>query len=243
MSHTVAVQLYSFNKEFSQGIPALLKKISDIGFSSVEFCGGITMPAEALNRLLSDCNLKLISWHFNIDDFIADYDNMLAYHKAVGNKEIVIPWYKLDTMDEIKALADKINGFAPKLREAGLRLSYHNHSGEFNKIEGRYILDILLELCKDNLFSQLDVYWAAAGGVDPARFIRAHRDSISLLHIKDGHGQGNFSPLGEGIVDIPSILAAAEECGIETLIVENDNPIPDAQSDLSKSLDYLKTLI
>jgi len=48
--------------------------------------------------------------------------------------------------------------------------------------------------------------------------------------------------LGEGENSIEAILAAAERLGIEWLIVENDNPVPDGLSDVARSMAYLKSV-
>ena len=49
------------------------------------------------------------------------------------------------------------------------------------------------------------------------------------------------SDLGEGCNHIQSILDAAAEIGLDWVIVENDNPVPDGLSDMVRSIQNLKT--
>jgi sugar phosphate isomerase/epimerase len=57
--------------------------------------------------------------------------------------------------------------------------------------------------------------------------VRTLGDRVTLLHVKDGDGQvgAMSSPLGEGVVDLPSILAAATAA--EWHIVEVEGLVAD----------------
>ncbi|MCY2926086.1 MAG: sugar phosphate isomerase/epimerase, partial [Planctomycetota bacterium] len=78
-----------------------------------------------------------------------------------------------------------------------------------------------------HLKAELDTYWVAAGGGDPAAWIRRLPGRQPLLHLKDmaivpGHGQ-RFAPIGEGNLNWPAILAAAAESGVRWYLVEQDD--------------------
>ena len=49
--------------------------------------------------------------------------------------------------------------------------------------------------------------------------------------------------LGEGNCDIPEVIRAAKDIGIEWLIVENDDPVPNGLDDVGRSIKYLKSII
>jgi sugar phosphate isomerase/epimerase len=60
---------------------------------------------------------------------------------------------------------------------------------------------------------QLDVAWAYNAGVDVPQLIEEFGKRIDLLHVKDGaraDGELVQAPLGEGTLDLHSILAAAK---------------------------------
>ena len=51
-----------------------------------------------------------------------------------------------------------------------MQLLYHNHDFEFEKIDGRYILDAYYEeISPDLLQTELDVCWVNVGGEKPPR--------------------------------------------------------------------------
>ena len=102
--------------------------------------------------------------------------------------------------------AKRLDALGAKLREAGMRLSYHNHSFEFEKFPGdpRCKIDILLEATKpENLYSELDTAWAFHAGYDPAAFLRKYKGRFKCIHAKDiakadTKGKAKLMALGQG---------------------------------------------
>jgi sugar phosphate isomerase/epimerase len=62
------------------------------------------------------------------------------------------------------------------------------------------------------------------GGEDPVAYLERYAGRVPLLHLKDmAPGEDRaFAEVGEGILDIPGILQAAEKAGTEWIIVEQD---------------------
>ncbi len=115
-------------------------------------------------------------------------------------------------LDRIKKLADRFNRAAEVARTRGMRVGYHNHSWEFGTdFDGRSGLEVFYDLCEPDVVAEVDVYWAQLGGRDPVELVRALGDRVTLLHVKDGDGElgSASSPLGQGVVDLPAVLAAA----------------------------------
>ena len=95
------------------------------------------------------------------------------------------------------------------------------------KINGRQAYDILCENIKsDNFKLILDVYWLSFAGINPAKFIRDHKDRIACVHFKDlkvlDNNTVTFSEVGEGNLDWDDIIAACEESSAEFALVEQD---------------------
>lgn len=82
-------------------------------------------------------------------------------------------------------------------RAEGHRLNYHTHG------EPQEDIDLIVEnVPAEVLDLGPDLDWLRVGGVDPERFLRAHRDRLVLLHIRDYHmGADRTEALGEGDVD------------------------------------------
>jgi sugar phosphate isomerase/epimerase len=126
----------------------------------------------------------------------------------------------------VRAFAVELNGYARQLGDRGIRLGYHNHSFEFAPLDGTTVWDVLLAEFAPDVDLELDVYWASVGGRDPAVEIRAAADRIRLLHVKDrsAGAEPHDAPAGEGILDIPGIVDAGRDAGVEWYIAEQDEP-------------------
>ncbi len=152
-----------------------------------------------------------------------------------------------EAWEETKALFNRI---ADLLKANGMSLGYHNHDFEFEKFDGKYLHEYIFEAVPaDRIQPELDTCWVHYAGVDPVAKIKEFSGRLDLLHLKDfvckqlGGGpvydligedgkpmkkptrEDNgfeFRPLGQGRQDFASILAAAEEAGVELVIVEQD---------------------
>ena len=64
----------------------------------------------------------------------------------------------------------------PRRGPAGLGFAYHHHAFEFDPLpdgDGDTLFDILVrETDRDLVAFEIDVYWAAHAGVDPAHLLR-----------------------------------------------------------------------
>ena len=112
------------------------------------------------------------------------------------------------------------------LREAGVRLSYHNHAYELQRYGQQSGLEILYQASDPALLDgQIDTYWVQFGGGSPAAWIRRLRGRAPTVHVKDmdvSEGQPVMAEVGEGNLDWPDVLAACRDAGVEWLIVEQD---------------------
>lgn len=89
---------------------------------------------------------------------------------------------------------------------------------------------------------QLDTYWVHEGGEDPVSFYQKHQGHVRQLHLKDGYGGQDQTPVGSGAMDISALVHAAEQGNVEWLLVECDEPKPDGITVMEQSIHYLKTL-
>ena len=90
---------------------------------------------------------------------------------------------------------------------------------------------------------EIDVYWAAGGGRDPAELIRSVGDRVKTLHMKDRGPGPAFAdaPAGQGTLDFPAIVAAGRAAGVEWYIAEQDDAI-DPLVDIVTARRYLTSL-
>lgn len=238
----IAVQLYSVRDHIKNGEDMLkvLEQVKALGYDGVEFAGYFGLDAEVLRAKLDELGLVCVGGHIGLDDFLpVKIEKTYEYQKTLGALNIGVGGAPHRTMVECK-LTGKILGKANKeLEPKGMKVYYHNHSDEFKPLRNKMLpIDVLKECC----WLQVDTYWSFHAGVDNYKFITENKDKIVFLHVKDGI-DGKPKALGEGNCDIPAVVKAAKDCGIEWLIVENDDPVPNGLDDIGRSIKYLKTLL
>ena len=249
MKTIIGAQYYTI-RDYCQTIEdfdAACKKISEIGYKAIQLSGIGDFSAEEIKPILDKYGLYVVCTHRGIDKFLNDIDAEIKFHKELNCPIMglgMMPGGKVDEASVDKFVSD----FKPvieKINEAGLTFAYHNHSFEFEKRNGKYVFDIMCEkLGNVPLKLILDVYWLAYSGVNPAKFIREHKENIACLHFKDLAVKGVehfYAPVGEGNLDWKDILAACDEIGIEYGLVEQDLCYDENPFDcLEKSYKFLK---
>ena len=209
-----------------------LEAIAEAGFLGVETVGVPGGDVVMARRALGALDLAVTSSHTWAD--LGDPDAFARAAEAIaelGSPRIVITPEAPTTADALAALIDRIAAVAEIASEQGLRLTYHNHSGEMAPIDGTPVIDRLAASGK-NLEFQIDIFWAVVGRTDPAELIGRLGPRVVSLHLKDGvdlpasAGGGEAFvnvPVGEGVVDPEPAIRAAEAAGsVEWLIVEFD---------------------
>ncbi len=230
----IALQLYTMREPTKADLADTLKKVRAMGWEYVQWSGMPDLPADKIRAALDTAGLKAMACHCGVEAFETDFDNQLKFWKTVG-VEAVGPGGMMKECQ--KSLADWIAGakrldaIGAKLREAGLRLTFHNHSGEFEKFDDdpRCKLDILYETASPkNLTAELDLAWIKVAKVDPAAYLRKCKGRCIQVHAKDvlldkDGKKKKFAPLGQGELDWKAVFAAGAEAGVQWYIYEQDD--------------------
>jgi sugar phosphate isomerase/epimerase len=245
----------------------VLRRLSAMGYRNVEpfsfqpqFSSG-GLDARGFRSLLDRYRLAAPSAH--VDMTPATFDQTLADARILGVRAVGSGgWPGLDqdgfsSYQEVLDTADTLNKLgARSVRNRTGKVFGHNHEQEFTTRfvnpatgEAKTVWELLVEHTNPRYVTfQLDVLWADDAGADPVGLLRRHGDRISLLHVKDGVGVDAPDPavpvaLGEGEVDLPSILRAGAG-HVEQYIYEQDPPFGDPAYDpfaeAAKSLRYLQ---
>ncbi|WP_311380591.1 sugar phosphate isomerase/epimerase [Arthrobacter sp. ISL-69] len=177
------------------------------------------------------------------------FDKIVDEAKRLDSKLLRIGMLPFPAMKSIGAVVDfakQANEYAERLQEQGLGLYYHNHHIEFAKFDGKYMLDIIAEN-SPAMGMEIDVHWVQRGGLDPVRTLEKYAGRTAMVHLKDyrigqmpqsafglldsGDFMGfmaefknvvQFAEVGEGNLDFPSIIPAAQAAGAEYMLVEQD---------------------
>lgn len=211
-----------------------------IGLSDNAFYG--YAPAEVAG-MLRDHDLAAPSVHV---DLLSLRENLGALADGLAPltpETLVVPAVDPElrtSLDDYKRLADDFNAIGAGLAEHGMAFGYHNHGYEHLEMSGETPLDYLLaNTDPEHVRFELDVFWMAAAGADPVDYLARYPGRFRLIHLKDAREPFRFSgdgqtpdqwfagfPLmadpGEGVLDIPAILAAAEAAGVEHYYLERD---------------------
>jgi sugar phosphate isomerase/epimerase len=228
----IALQLYTLRDPAKKDLADTLKKAAEIGWKYVQWSGMPGLPADQIRAALDKAGLQCIAAHVGIEAFEKNFDDQVAFWKTVGAKDVAPGGMMKDCTADLAAWkkgAQRLDALGAKLRAAGMRLSFHNHTMEFGKFpdDPRARLDILMEETKpENLCAELDLAWAAAGGADPAACIRKFKGRCPVVHAKDVLIDGKkhtLKPLGQGSLTWADIFAAGKESGIEWYVYEQDS--------------------
>ena len=101
------------------------------------------------NRLIRESGLKVISLHSNLANLESDAASVADTALSFGTDTVVITgMYGFDcgNLKEVENLADRLNRVGKVLAERGIRLLYHNHNVELQKVApGKTAYDIIIE--------------------------------------------------------------------------------------------------
>lgn len=236
-----SIQLFSVRDSMETDFEGTLKKVSELGYKYVEFAGFYDHTPEEINSILDKYNLKISGTHSALDDLINNYDETVAFHKAIGNKNYIVPAYWLRNQKEIDYFVDKVNEISPKLKADGITLGFHNHSGEFEiKEDGSIAYEQLIY--RTDIMLELDTFWAFVGiKRDPVALMERLGDRLGVIHIKDGFIDGSGKPLGMGEAPVKAVYEKAKELGIP-MVVESETITPSGLEEARICIEYLNSL-
>jgi hypothetical protein len=135
-----------------------------------------------------------------------------------GKLAVVDP--HVDLVDDYRRLADLLGRIGRRCRDAGARLSYHNHAFEFVRLPAdeptaagttAFALDLLLGWTDPELVKwEPDVYWIARAGEDPVAYLDAYAGRCPLVHLKDYVDRESRAdvPVGDGVVGYGELVGA-----------------------------------
>jgi sugar phosphate isomerase/epimerase len=239
----LALELYTVRDETARDYAGTLRQVAAMGYRAVEPAGYGNLSPEALGQLLTETGLRMVATHVALPALEGDLETQISYARAGGAEYLVVPWLPPEQRDDIDALARRLQTLGRRVREAGLRLAYHNHDFEFARDGDAYVLDRLLEVVGPDLLElELDAYWAVYAGVDPIEFLRRHAGHIPIIHLKDMAPDRSFADVGDGTMDMRGLIETARETGTRYFVVENDQPKGPSLESARRSLENLRAM-
>lgn len=227
----IAAQLFTL-RDFLKtpaDIDATFKKVKSIGYDAVQVSAIGEIAAVELKELADRHQLTICATHIPYQEFTDHLTDVIEKHRiwncsyaGLGS----IPEEYRSSREGYVTFAKTANEIAEKLNDAGIKFIYHNHDFEFMRFAGQSGMELLMEHAP-NLEFELDVYWAQAGGADPAQWIKKLDGRMKVVHFKDmeisPQREQRFAEVGAGNMNWSAIIEACRSIGVKWAAIEQDN--------------------
>ncbi|HTL56409.1 MAG TPA: sugar phosphate isomerase/epimerase [Candidatus Limnocylindrales bacterium] len=250
----VGLQLYSLREQFKKDVPSTLDEVKKWGITYAELATTYDLPPEKFKQELNARGIEAISAHFAYERYRDDAESIAKEAKALGLKYAGCAWISHQGDFDEKTCREAIavfNKAGEVMAKNGIKFFYHVHGYEFQPYQKETLLDLLIKETKPELVSyEMDIFWIVFPGRDPVKLLETYGKRWELAHLKDmrkgtktgslsGHTEvENDAALGQGLMDLPAILRAAEKVGIKWYFIEDESPWSEQQ--IPQSLKYLE---
>ena len=252
----VGLQLYSLREQLKKDVPGTLAKVRPMGIVQVETAGLWGQTAAEHRAALDKAGLRCQAAHIGFERLRDDAAGGLKEAKTLGASWVVCAWIphgKDFTRDDATKAAATFNQIGKAAGAEGMKFAYHCHGYEFvPSSEGTLFDTLMAGTDHDLVHIEVDVFWAKAGGADPAALIEKYNGRVPFLHVKDmekglslppgtsGAPEKTNVPVGTGQIDWPAVFRASMKSGTLVYYIEDESPDPLGQ--IPQSLKYLSGL-
>jgi sugar phosphate isomerase/epimerase len=235
----IAIQARIWGLEnINQTYPEIFDEAYKCGYAGVESRCSLLDDMTKLQTYLSSTPLKLVGLHSNLKDYDPNSDKcmdvsaLLDKMNTIGIEYLLVSFGKQKEYERWFELAARVSETCAK---SNVKFCYHNHAGEF---EHEPFFDDLTGKYGVNLAADLAWVWKA--GKDPVAFIDRFAPYIQYVHVKDTNAAGQWKELGNGDIDLSSMLKRTAELNLPWWTVEQDNTDRDPSESASISRAYLR---
>ncbi|MFO0915625.1 MAG: sugar phosphate isomerase/epimerase [Pirellulales bacterium] len=257
----IGLQLWTVRNQLAADIPQTLAAVAKAGYQQVELMD--VAEADKMVPLAKDAGLAVtsafINWEILGRDDAKKVPTMaetLEHATRHGLKYLVFGYIgkgHREKREQLQRIAQRCNVAAEQCRQAGIELCYHNHSFEFQTLDGNKTgYDVFIEEFDPQLMKfEVDVFWVACGGWDPVETLQRLKGRVAQVHLKDllpGTARNfdeatvpaeAFKELGAGNLNLPAILRTSHDIGVAQCHVEQDQS-PDPLKSVAESHEYLR---
>lgn len=241
----VGVQLYTIRSFMNneESIKTSFEKLKKMGYDEVQ-TAGCAVPFDVFGKLAKEAGLTVVGTHDDFGMMCKDPAKAMKLHDDLGTKLMGIGGFGSDNLDGYLDFIEKANKLCEVIGPKGYKFTYHHHSHEFVKFNGKRVIDYLIEgLNKDYASFVMDTYWIQNAGGDVREWLNKLAGRIDVLHLKDmGYNDnGSFiTEIGNGNIYWAGVIEEAIKTGVKTFVVEQDTCPGDPFDSLQQSIDYLR---
>lgn len=250
------------NEELKKDLWGTLNRLADMGYQGIETGPALFEQAgvelKDAREKLQEIGLEVVAIGARKESLQEDPDSHFAKAEALGCNRLVFYWGPVESKEQLLKDAADYDALGALCRDRGFDLMYHNHEHEFQKIDGKYALDILMDATDpDNFKVNLDAAWILYGGADPVEVIKKYAGRCPVLHVKDfvqleegyetasaPREKAKFTEVGTGVLPLQAVVDAARSAGVEWVTVEQDRlrDLPPMES-VRVSFENVKTCV
>ena len=219
-------------KQLAGDIPGTLKALGAMGYEGVELENAFGRPGAEWKGHLDAARLKACGFHHRLSELQGDkLAASVEFNQAIGNRNLIIRSLEpavYTSADLLKKTADEVNAVAERLKAHEMRVGYHNHTTDFNRIDGEYWWNRFADQTSKDVILQFDTGNASEmEGVTPQSLIARNAGRTITMHVKPFSRKDPNAYLGVDELDWPAILSAADGVGgIEGYIIEYETGRP-----------------
>lgn len=201
-----------------------------------------------------------------------EFDRAVEACRKTGSRFLrigMMPFTAMTSKAATEEWAASVEPYAARLAEQGITLCYHNHHVDLIQFEGERIFDIVRRVAPSLLF-EVDLHWVQRGGMAPLDMLEAYAGACKLIHVKDFRvapmpadaverfeakeldmkdfygiflSLAQFAEVGQGNMNWPALLPAAQKAGAEYFLIEQDDTYGRDPIDcIRESREYLKSI-
>jgi inosose dehydratase len=226
-----------------------IEDVAALGYPAIQLRSNVLTefkddPTGTVKDLLAQYKIKMVAFSsgdLDIDKPEADqYDLHVAHAKFVrdvGGLYLQIiaarPKDRTITSDDYAECGRMLTELGKRTAEVGISLGLHNHMNSL--AQGSDEVDKIFDAVDVRYTKlELDIAHCYQGGGDPVKVVNDYRDRLLFLHLKDvveippgvrGGAQYKWVELGQGLVDVPGVMAALKKNKFNGwAVIELDNP-------------------
>jgi sugar phosphate isomerase/epimerase len=160
-----------------------------------------------------------------------------------GLQYLVCASTPVNSLEEIQKSVETFVRAGEACKKAGIQFAYHNHSSEWDLVEGKTPYELILsQTDKDMVKMEIDLAWAAKAKQNPVELFKGNPGRFPLWHVKDYDLVNNkIVGIGQGSVDFKPTFAQAKLAGMKYFFYEQDSA--KSMDDVTNSFNNLKKII
>lgn len=238
----MAVSMYATPNTpgYRMELESMLRRIRACGYDGIEMGTPQGLTHQEFRELLDAVGLTCttaggISGAMDDKALLSD---KIEECQALGAFNVMVPNMPSQTLGnpwELHRFIGQLNRAGEALAKEGIHLSYHNHAVDFSPVDGKPMLQWIVEETDPAfVWMEPDTHWLQAGGAHVVTWLKMLKGRIYAIHCKDYgidpdadhlnlQGIGRyFVEVGEGNLNWLDILGECRAQNIEWYVTEQD---------------------